>query len=268
MPRPVSDTSITSSPWLRRGRDADAPARGRELDRRSRAGSTRPAGDAPRRRGTAGALSGTSHSIVTPRASAAGCTDATAASAMARRCTGSRESRMSPATRRDMSSRSSTRRVSNRAFRSMTSRPAGVMELACDRRSTCVQPRIALSGVRSSCDSVPRKSSFSRLTRSASPRARRSCASSCSRSSSAWRRPVTSTHAPTKPTATPRSSSSGAPSSITQRYCPSWRRSRYSMRNACRQRTRLRTCAAPARGRPGALRRASPSRAPARRDDP
>ena len=59
-------------------------------------------------------------------------------------------------------------------------------------RSSDTQPRIALSGVRSSCDSVARNSSFSRLARSASSRAarrpaRRSSATSTSRSSY-WRR--------------------------------------------------------------------------------
>ena len=44
---------------------------------------------------------------------------------------------------------------------------------------------MALSGVRSSCDSVATKSSFSRAARSASERAARSLASSCARSSSA-----------------------------------------------------------------------------------
>ena len=53
------------------------------------------------------------------------------------------------------------------------------------RRRTCDQPRIALSGVRSSCESVARNSSFISLMRSASVRAARSLSSSASRSSAA-----------------------------------------------------------------------------------
>ena len=44
-------------------------------------------------------------------------------------------------------------------------------------RSTCDQPRIALSGVRSSCESVARNSSFISLRRSAAARAARSLSS-------------------------------------------------------------------------------------------
>ena len=44
-------------------------------------------------------------------------------------------------------------------------------------RSSCVQPRMAFSGVRSSCDSVARNSSLMRAVRCASMRALRSASS-------------------------------------------------------------------------------------------
>ncbi len=59
------------------------------------------------------------------------------------------------------------------AFLSMTSTARSMAGVSnCRFRSSAVQPRIAFSGVRSSCESVARKSSFNRLVSSASIRAR------------------------------------------------------------------------------------------------
>ena len=72
------------------------------------------------------------------------------------------------------------------ALRSMTSTPRahGAPRRRCPPRRMCAQPRIALSGVRSSCETVARNSSFMRLALSASARATCSRASDCFRSSS------------------------------------------------------------------------------------
>ncbi len=74
-----------------------------------------------------------------------------------------------PATMRLMSSRSEMSWACSRVLRATTSRPrctsAGSPAL---RAISCVQPRMALSGVRSSCDTIATKSSFTRLARSAS----------------------------------------------------------------------------------------------------
>ena len=59
-----------------------------------------------------------------------------------------------------------------RALRSITSRArAAVSSSSWAVRSVTAQPSTALSGVRSSCDSMARKSSFIRLADSASSRA-------------------------------------------------------------------------------------------------
>ena len=60
--------------------------------------------------------------------------------------------------------------VCTRALRSMVSRPLLQIGLgpSAPLRSICDQPRMALSGVRSSCESVARNSSLSSLIRSAS----------------------------------------------------------------------------------------------------
>ncbi len=79
-----------------------------------------------------------------------------------------------PMFRRDMSSRSEIMRACVRPLRSMAARPRTASSLPPRFFSTCAQLRIALSGVRSSCDSTAMKSSFSRLVCSASPRATRS----------------------------------------------------------------------------------------------
>ena len=85
-----------------------------------------------------------------------------------------------------MSSKSSISCACARALRSMLCRPRCRSAWSrVPRRSTCAQPRMADSGVRSSCDRVVRKSSFSWFVRSASARASRSLSSSTLRSSAA-----------------------------------------------------------------------------------
>jgi hypothetical protein len=75
----------------------------------------------------------------------------------------------------------------------MISSPRAICSpLASVVRKSVHQPSIAASGVRSSCESVARKSSLSRFARSASPRAMRSLSSSASRSDSARSRRATS----------------------------------------------------------------------------
>ena len=112
-------------------------------------------------------------SIVNCRDSADGRIDSTAAWTSAARSTGRRSRRSLPVVMRETSSRSSTSRACAWALRSIFSsaRNARGRDNAPDRSSR-VQPRMALSGVRSSCDSVARNSSFSRL-------ASRSSASRC-----------------------------------------------------------------------------------------
>ena len=76
---------------------------------------------------------------------------------------------------RDTSSMSSISSACARALRSMVS--SAFCSLSGDKvsaRSMCVHPTIALSGVRSSCDSVARNSSLARLAASAASRASRS----------------------------------------------------------------------------------------------
>ncbi len=83
----------------------------------------------------------------------------------------------------DMSRMSAMRRACALPLRSMALSPRNVMSAPPCCSSTCVQLMMALSGVRSSCDSTAIRSSLSRLTRSASWRA------ACSRSSNpsrAW----------------------------------------------------------------------------------
>jgi len=102
-------------------------------------------------------------------------------------------------------------RIWRRVVRSIVSRARAVFSRSsCPRRSMWVQLSAALSGDRSSCDSVARNSSLARFERSASARASRSrmksCWMSCSarssratlsrRSSSVRLRAVTSTPIP------------------------------------------------------------------------
>ena len=111
-------------------------------------------------------------SIVICRASAAGRTTSMAASATLARDIVWMSRRSLPLITRAMSSRSSTSRSCDAAFRSMTS-SACVRErrFGCVRRMR-VQPRTALSGVRISWESVARNSSFRREASSATWRAR------------------------------------------------------------------------------------------------
>jgi hypothetical protein len=94
-----------------------------------------------------------------------------------------RDSGSLPRFRRDMSSRSAIMRAGVRPLRSMAARPRWASSVPPRFCSTCVELRIALSGVRSSCDRTAMKSSFMRLVCSASPRAMRSRSSHCTR----WR---------------------------------------------------------------------------------
>ncbi len=68
------------------------------------------------------------------------------------------------------------------ALRSMTWIPLRKVSSSCRVRRISAQPRITLSGVRSSCDSVARNSSFNAPSRSLSARASRSRSSNVCRS--------------------------------------------------------------------------------------
>ncbi len=140
-------------------------------------------------------------------ACAAGAIDVSAALMTAARSTGWMSSRILPDLIALTSSKSSINLVCARALRSMTSTPlatiAGSSPRCC---SNWVHPKMTFSGVRKSCDSVSRISSFIQLSLSASARAVRSWSSAvlslrsascnsavrsatrCSRSTSARRR--------------------------------------------------------------------------------
>ncbi len=80
-----------------------------------------------------------------------------------------------------MSNRSSTSRDCRRVLRSITVSACPISGGRSGlRRMTCVQPRIALRGVLSSCETSARMSSFARLAHSASSRAARSVRMACS----------------------------------------------------------------------------------------
>ena len=108
-------------------------------------------------------------------------TTATASRSTAPASTRSRASGSLPMLRRDMSRMSVIIRAWIDTLRSIAASPLTSSSGGLCRCSTCVQPMIAFSGVRSSCDSTAIRSSFMRESRSASPRATRS------RSSSSWR---------------------------------------------------------------------------------
>ena len=123
-----------------------------------------------------------------PLASATGLTVSIAASTNAVGSTDWISSRILPETMRLMSSRSSMSWVWARVFRSMTSSPCWVCAaVIVPVRRRCDHPRMAFSGVRSSCDTVARNSSFIAFARSASPRANCSLSRSWRRSSAACR---------------------------------------------------------------------------------
>ncbi len=95
-----------------------------------------------------------------------------------------RSRRILPARMRLRSSRSSISCTWARALRSITwmARCWSTVLFAWPLSRIWVQPRMALSGVRSSCDRVARNSSLMRVARWAAMRALRSASSSCSRS--------------------------------------------------------------------------------------
>ena len=111
-----------------------------------------------------------------PLVCAAGVIVPTAESTISARPSVRRSSRILPLTMRLMSSRSSMRCACARALRRIAASPWAAASGRVLRPwvRICAQPRMAFSGVRSSCDTVARKSSFSRLARSASARAARS----------------------------------------------------------------------------------------------
>jgi hypothetical protein len=116
-------------------------------------------------------------------ASAAGCTTSTAARVIATRSTGRKSKRHSPATMRDMSSRSSISRAWAYALRriELTARAVRVVP-RFPAWSMFAQARIGVSGVRSSCETVAKNASFARLASSSRMRAAsvRSSDRSCS----------------------------------------------------------------------------------------
>ena len=149
---------------------------------------------------TEGTLAAKLVSIAIFLAAAPGATTSTAACATSTSETVSIFNRSLPLMMRAMSSRSSTRRICDMALRSMTS-----SAWARDRTDGCVcrirvQPMTAFNGVRISCDSVARNSSFSREASSAIRRAS-SEAAICVRSSrSEMTRSVTSSMSVIVPT--------------------------------------------------------------------
>ncbi len=104
----------------------------------------------------------------TPFASAAGLTASTAASMNVFGSDGRTSMRNLPVMIRETSSRSSTSCACALALRSIVSRAFAVCSSeSWPRRSIRAHPRIALNGVRSSCEMVARNSSFSTLDSSA-----------------------------------------------------------------------------------------------------
>ena len=168
MPAPVSLTTISTCELTRSRRTWTRPSLGVNLTalvnrfqmtccRRSGSPETGP---------TAGSM------IVwttTPLALAAGWTVATASWTIDARFTGCTSRRILPETILDTSSTSSTIWVSQVALRSSISRPRS--DFSPDRtppRRSRAYPTIAFNGVRSSCDSTARNSSFIRLASCAS----------------------------------------------------------------------------------------------------
>ena len=108
------------------------------------------------------------------------------------------------------SSRSPNNCVCARALRSMTFSPSRMVGgVDAGRCSSVVQPRMALSGVRSSCEMVARNSSLAWLAATSSLRAARSAVSSASRSASSSLRRVTSRKVPTMRRGRPAASADG-----------------------------------------------------------
>ncbi len=168
---------------------------------------------------------GTEWRSETPFAVLDGKTEVTAASTTGAKSIGCRSRRSLPDRMRETSSRSSISWLCALALRSIVATPSAT---TAGGTSPCwrivVQPTMALSGVRSSCDSVARNSSFRRFASSASRRTARSNSSSRVRSSASCRnraslslsidsyrrRSVTSTHVPMKPEKSSSSRARGA----------------------------------------------------------
>ena len=124
--------------------------------------------------------------IAMPLASASPPTVSIASSSSARRSTLRVSSCSLPETMRLMSRRSAMSCACALVLREMMSNPrSSIAESSRPRIISCVHPRIALSGVLSSCETMATNSSLIRLARSASARALRSASSSRSRSAAA-----------------------------------------------------------------------------------
>ena len=180
----------------------------------------------PRTRPAAGSMSRAS---VIAFASAAAVSESVAASTTGPSSRERQSSCSLPVTMRETSSRSSTRRAWARAFRSTASMArAAASGSRAFRRNIQSQEIIALSGVRSSCESVERNSSFKRFASRASPKSVFSiaieviCASCTRRSSSSGVKPqLASPKTSTRPMFRPSRPVSGAPRTSYVRSLPS-----------------------------------------------
>ena len=152
--------------------------------------------------------SSSSVSIGIPFASAAGRSASIAACTIGATLSGRTSSWRLPVMMRETSRRSSMSRACERALRSIISsaRSRFSVRSTSPLRISVAQPRIEVSGVRSSCESVARNSSFSRSASSARWRRSRSRASRAARSSSASVRAVTSRTSESTETSLPFSS--------------------------------------------------------------
>ena len=140
-----------------------------------------------------------------PFASAVGRRASSAASTIGAKFSGCRSSLRLPVIMRETSSRSSISRACERALRSIVS----IARVAFDPSTSPLRiieahPRIEVKGVRSSCESVARNSSFSRSASSACRRASRSRSNDAALSSSALCRAVTSRTSESIETSLPR----------------------------------------------------------------
>ena len=129
-----------------------------------------------------------------------------------------------------ISRRSSISCACTRALRSIASSPRPRSTALAPILRTCDQPRMELSGVLSSCESVARNSSFIALARCASARAELSFSSSRLRSSSACLRGVASRQTPDMHSGRPRASSKTFPRASIHAMFPSGLMMRYSVR--------------------------------------
>ncbi len=173
MPRPVSLTENFTPRALAREADADAAALGRELHRVRQKVPRAPVAGAPgrpRRSCRRG-----SHSYVSwmPLALAAGRTTSMESETTSSSSTSRVSSRSLPEMMRERSSRSSmSLRLHLRvALDGLQSLRLHLAAAPAPARIRFVQPMMEVSGVRSSCESVERNSSFRRFAASASARA-------------------------------------------------------------------------------------------------